>query len=65
MKTFSVATLLVLFIFVAADISAEEMIPWSWDEEEVVNAENQEDAEKIAQTPQVEITTDLESDIGW
>ena len=65
MKTFSVATLLVLFIFVVADISAEEMIPWNWDDEELVNVENTESAEKISQAPQVEISTDLESDIGW
>ena len=65
MKTFSVATLLVLFIFVVADISAEEMIPWNWDDEELVNVENTESAGKISQAPQVEISTDLESDIGW
>jgi len=45
MKYFAIATLLAGSILVGADLSAQEYIPWHWDDEETTNVDQQQSEE--------------------
>ncbi|NNJ91723.1 MAG: hypothetical protein HKP55_08620 [Gammaproteobacteria bacterium] len=59
MKIFALATLVVSFVFIAADLSAKEVIiPWHWDEVVYVEEDEQTKSESVKQAEEY-------SDLGW
>jgi hypothetical protein len=59
MKIFALATLVVSSVFVAADLSAEEVIiPWHWDDVVYVEVDEQTKNESVRKAEEY-------SDLGW
>ena len=62
MKYFAIATLLAACVLIAADLFAEETIPWHWDDEDVMSVD-QKQSEKAPK--QQDESVEWHSDLGW
>ena len=60
MKYFAIATLLVGSLLIAADLLAEETIPWHWDDEASFDQQQPEETSKKQEEP-----SEWQSDLGW